>query len=84
MGAIYLQLSIEERRSVERWRLALVPVREIARVLKRLTATIHREIKASFSISPKEEKQHGMVGEKQKRISWLKRPLCPATCSLPS
>lgn len=35
MGAVYSQLSIEERRRIERWRHAKVPVREMARVLKR-------------------------------------------------
>lgn len=34
MGAICKQLSIEERRKLERWRQAEVPVDEIARVLK--------------------------------------------------
>jgi IS30 family transposase len=33
MGAVYSQLSIEERRRIERWRHAKVPVREMARVL---------------------------------------------------
>lgn len=33
MGAVYTQLSIEERHRSERWRHARVPVREIARVL---------------------------------------------------
>ncbi|WP_298852825.1 helix-turn-helix domain-containing protein [uncultured Ruegeria sp.] len=45
MGAVYKQLSIEERRKIERWRHAKVPDREMARVLKRSKATIHREIK---------------------------------------
>ena len=48
MGAVYTQLSIEERRRIERWRHAKVPVREMARVLKRSKATIHREIKRNY------------------------------------
>jgi len=35
MGAVYTQLSITERRRIERWRHAKVPVDEMARVLKR-------------------------------------------------
>ena len=35
MGAVYRQLSITERRRIERWRHAKVPVDEMARVLKR-------------------------------------------------
>lgn len=35
MGAVYDQLSITERRKIERWRHAKVPVDEMARVLKR-------------------------------------------------
>lgn len=37
MGAVFSQLSIEERRRIERWRYAKVPVREMARVLKHST-----------------------------------------------
>ena len=48
MGAVYTQLSIEERRRIERWRHAKVPVAEMARALKRSKATIHREIKRNF------------------------------------
>jgi len=35
MGTVYSQLSIEERHRIERWSHAKVPVREMARVLKR-------------------------------------------------
>ncbi|WP_081780570.1 helix-turn-helix domain-containing protein [Sulfitobacter sp. 20_GPM-1509m] len=35
IGAVYSQLSITERRKIERWRHAKVPVDEMARVLKR-------------------------------------------------
>ncbi|PRY84029.1 helix-turn-helix protein [Donghicola tyrosinivorans] len=40
MGTVYNQLSINERVQIERWRLAKIPVREMARVLKRSKATI--------------------------------------------
>ncbi|UOA29108.1 hypothetical protein DSM107133_03868 (plasmid) [Pseudosulfitobacter sp. DSM 107133] len=45
MGAVYKQLSITERRKIERWRYAKVPVDEMARVLKRCRSTIFRELK---------------------------------------
>ena len=45
MGAVYSQLSIEERRKMDRWRHAKVPVDEMARVLKRCCSTIFRELK---------------------------------------
>ena len=45
MGAVYDQLSITERRKIERWRHAKVPVNEMARVLKRCRSTIFRELK---------------------------------------
>ena len=45
MGAVYKQLSITERRKIERWRHAKVPVNEMARVLKRCRSTIFRELK---------------------------------------
>lgn len=34
MGTVYSQLSITERRKIERWRHAKVPVDEMARVLR--------------------------------------------------
>lgn len=40
MGASYTQLSITERRKIERWRHAKVPVNEMARVLKRCRSTV--------------------------------------------
>lgn len=40
MGARYAQLSLEERRKIERWRHAKVSVNEMARVLKRHRSTI--------------------------------------------
>tara|TARA_R110002074_G_scaffold396396_1_gene585756 strand:- start:59 stop:403 length:345 start_codon:yes stop_codon:yes gene_type:complete len=45
MGAVYNQLSITERRRIERWRHAKVPVDEMVRVLKRCRSTIFRESK---------------------------------------
>ncbi len=48
MGAVYTQLSLQERRRIETWWHAKVPVREMARVLKRSKSTIHREIKRNF------------------------------------
>ncbi len=48
MGTAYTQLSLKERRIIEDWWHAKVPVREMARVLKRHKSTIHREIKRNF------------------------------------
>jgi len=48
MGAVYTQLSLRERRKIENWWHAKVPVREMARVLKRHKSTIFREIKRNF------------------------------------
>ena len=45
MGAVYKQLSITERRRIERWRHTKVPVNEMACVLKRCRSTIFRELK---------------------------------------
>ena len=45
MGAVYTQRSITERRRIERWRHAKVPVDEMARVLKRCRSAIFRELK---------------------------------------
>lgn len=45
MGTTYKQLSITERRRIERWRHAKVPVNEMARVLGRCRSTIFRELK---------------------------------------
>ena len=60
MGAVYDQLSITERRKIERWRHAKVPVDEMARVLKRCRSTIFRELKRNhFS----DENMPGCDGE---------------------
>lgn len=48
MGAVYSQLSLSERRRIENWWHAKVPVAEMARVLKRHKSTIFREIKCNF------------------------------------
>ncbi len=48
MGAVYSQLSLQERRKIEDWWHAKVPVMEMARVLKRHKSTIFREIKRNF------------------------------------
>jgi IS30 family transposase len=48
MGAVYSQFSLQERRKIENWRHAKVPVQEMARVLKRHKSTIFREIKRNF------------------------------------
>ncbi|WP_417258152.1 helix-turn-helix domain-containing protein, partial [Celeribacter sp.] len=42
MGTVYTQLSLQERRRIEDWWLAKVPVAEMARVLKRHKSTIFR------------------------------------------
>ncbi len=67
MGAVYSQLSIEERRRIERWRHANVHVREMARVLKRSKATIHREIKRNFFSDPCLPKCDGYYGASAQR-----------------
>jgi len=41
MGAVYTQLSLQERRKIETWWHAKVPVREMARVLKYSKATLY-------------------------------------------
>jgi len=46
MGAVYTQLSITERRRIERWRHAKVPVDEMARVLKRFGKDLRPSRKA--------------------------------------
>ena len=48
MGTTYTQLSITERRRIERWRHAKVPVDEMARVLRRCRSTIFRELKRNY------------------------------------
>lgn len=50
MSGSYKQLNIEERRKIERWLSAKVPVREMARVLKRSKATLYRELKRNYFV----------------------------------
>ena len=47
-GAVYAQPSVKDRVRIERWKLAKIPVREIARMLQRSKATIYREIKRNW------------------------------------
>jgi IS30 family transposase len=62
MGAVYKQLSITERRRIERWRHAKVPVDEMARVLKRCRSTIFRELKRNFFSDESMPKCDGYYG----------------------
>lgn len=62
MGTAYAQLSIEERRKIERWRHAKVPVNEMARVLKRCRSTIFRELKRKYFSDPCLPKCDGYYG----------------------
>ena len=62
MGAAYKQLSIEERRRIERWRHARVPVDEMARVLGRCRSTVFRELKRNHFSDPCLPKCNGYYG----------------------
>lgn len=62
MGAVYKQLSIEERRRIERWRHANVPVDEMARVLGRCRSTIFRELRRNHFSDPCLPKCDGYYG----------------------
>jgi IS30 family transposase len=62
MGAIYSQLSLSERRRIERWRAAKVPVDEMARVLKRCRSTIFRELRRNHFSDPCLPKYAGYYG----------------------
>ncbi|MBY6059741.1 IS30 family transposase [Leisingera daeponensis] len=62
MGAVYSQLSITERRKIERWRHAKVPVNEMARVLGRSRSTIFRELKRNHFSDPCLPKCDGYYG----------------------
>ena len=50
MSGSYKQLNIEERRKIERWLNAKVPVRQMARMLKRWKATLYRELKRNYFV----------------------------------
>ena len=69
MGTVYTQLSMQERREIEDWWLAKVPVAEMARVLKRHRSTIFREIKRNFwaddSLPKKYAGYFGMAAHQQ-------------------
>lgn len=62
MGSIYTQLSITERRRIERWRHAKVPVDEMARVLGRCRSTIFRELKRNHFSDESMPKHDGYYG----------------------
>ena len=62
MGTTYTQLSITERRKIERWRHAKVPVDEMARVLKRCRSTIFRELKRNHFSDESMPKHDGYYG----------------------
>ena len=52
MGRVYAQLTLEERRKIERWRHAKVSVNEMARVLRRHRSTIFRELRRNHFQDP--------------------------------
>jgi len=62
MGTTYKQLSITERRRIERWRHAKVPVDEMARVLNRCRSTIFRELKRNHFSDESMSKHDGYYG----------------------
>ena len=84
MGAVYTQLSLKERRRIEDWWHAKVPVRKMARVLSRHKSTIHREIKRNFWADDDFPKKcagyfgHAAQLQTQKRRS-VQRKLIPAS-----
>jgi IS30 family transposase len=69
MGAVYTQLTITERRRIERWRHAKVPVDEMARVLKRCRSTIFRELKRNFFSDESMPKCDGYYGDAAHRMT---------------
>ena len=62
MGTVYKQLSITERRRIERWRHAKVPVDEMARVLRRCRSTMSRELKRNYFSDESMPKCDGYYG----------------------
>lgn len=44
MGAVYAQLSVKERVQIERWKLAKIPVREMARTLSQRPLNSHQPL----------------------------------------
>jgi len=62
MGAVHTQLSITERRKIERWRHAKAPIDEMARVLNRSRSTIFRELKRKHFSDESMPKYAGYYG----------------------
>jgi len=62
MGAGYSQLSVDERKEIERWRHAKVSVEEMARVLNRHRSTIFREIRRNHFHDAGLPKVRGTLG----------------------
>ena len=62
MGTTYTQLNIMERRRIERWRHAKVPVDEMARILKRCRSTIFRELRRNHFSDESMPKHGGYYG----------------------
>ena len=62
MGTTYTQLSITQRRRIERWRHAKVPVDEMARVLRRCRSTIFRELKRNHFSDESMPRHDGYYG----------------------
>ena len=62
MGTTYTRLSITERRRIERWRHAKVPVDEMAGVLRRCRSTVFRELKRDHFSDKSMPKHDGYYG----------------------
>lgn len=73
MRAVYHQLSITERRRIERWRQAKVPVDEMARVLKRCRSTIFRELRRNHFSDVSMPKCDGYYGAAAQHMSAARR-----------
>lgn len=59
MGRCYPHLSLDERRRLAQWRIAKIPVYEIADRLNRAPSTIYREIKRNFYSNDEEPELNG-------------------------
>lgn len=68
MGPVYKQLSITERRRIERWRHAKAPVDKMARVLKRCRSTIFHELKRKYFSDESMPKCDGYYGAAAHRM----------------
>jgi len=62
VGSQYTHLTITERRKIERWRHAKVPVDEIAHVLNRSRSTIFRELRRNRFADKPMRKHDGYYG----------------------